>query len=251
MEVHYQTILITLDEPALHEGHDISDFRPPYALRPLPLSGQNRADVAMHAASLLMPCVRSSQSLIRTFLDLPVETLQFMPVVSYTRVMYALIVLIKCYASIRTYTSLADLHPESSLDPVSAISQLLGKLESVRDQDQGCIPVPAVFHSILSVVYMWCVRVFTAGIRQDFEDVMEPMLHLSLEDGKVLDNAGVETSMSPDGQYHDRTTQLISPEDLFGQKELEFMGDTRFDTLVTESLMGFPDLFDYTGHHFV
>lgn len=252
MEMHYQTILITLHEPALHEGHDISDFRPPYKLRPLPLSSQNRADVGVLAPSSLMPCILSSQSLIRTFLGLPVETLQFMPVVTYTRAIYALIVLIKCYVSVRVHTSLADLHVERSLDPVSAISQLLGKLESVRDQAQGrTIPVPAVFHSILSAVYMWCVRVFTTDIRRDVEDVMEPMLHLSLEDGKALGNAEIETSMSPLEQYPGRATQLVTPEGLFDQKELEFMGDVRFDTLVTESLLGFPDFLDYMDHHLV
>lgn len=249
--MHYQTILITLHEPVLHEGHDVSDFRPPYALRPLPLSSQNRANVGMYASSSLMPCILSSQSLIRTFLGLHVETLRFMPVVTYTRVMYALIVLIKCYVSVRVHTSLADLHVERSLDPVSAISQLIGKLQSVRDEAQGRIPVPAVFHSILLAVRMWCVRVFTTDVYQDSEDVMEPMLHLSLEDGKVLGNAEIETYMSPLERYPGRATQLVTPEGLFDQKELEFMGDVRFDTLVTESLLGFPDFLDYMDHHFV
>ncbi|KAG6362618.1 hypothetical protein INS49_007710 [Diaporthe citri] len=251
MEIHYQTILITLQEPALHEGHDTSDFRPPYALLPLPLSVQNRADVGMHAASSLIPCVLSSQSLIRTFLGLPVETLRFMPVVTYTRVMYALIVLIKCYVSVRTHTSLADLHPESSLDPVSAISKLLGRLESIRDQEEGRIPVPVAFHSILSAVRKWCVRLFTTDICQDVEDVMEPMLHLSLEDERNLGNAEVETSTPPVEQYPRTEAQFVSTEVLFDQKELEFMGDIRFDTLVTEPLLGFPDFLDYVDHPFV
>lgn len=107
------------------------------------------------------------------------------------QVIHALIVLIKCYVSVRTYTSLADL------------------------------------------------------------DVMEPMLHLSLEDGKDLGNADVETSMSPLGQCPGRATQIVIPEGLFDEKELEVMGDIRFDTLVTESLLGFPDFSDYTDHHFV
>lgn len=250
MEMHYQTIQVTLHEPALYDGHDISDFRPPYALRLMPLSNQNRADIGIHAASSLMPCILSSQSLIRTFLGLPVETLLFMPVVTYTRVMYAVIVLIKCYVSLRAHTSLADLHPESSLDPVNAISQLLGKLESVRDQTQGRIPVPAVFHSILSAVYMWCVSVFNTDIRQDVEDVMEPMYHLSLEDERNPGNTEVETSTPPVGQYPGTAAQLVSTEDFFDRKEMEFMGDIRFDTLVTEPLLGFPDLLDDIDHPF-
>lgn len=250
MEMHYQTILVILHEPSLYDGHDISDFRPPYALRSLPLPRKNQVDVGVHAPSLLMPCILSSQSLILTFLGFSVETLRFMPVVTYTRVMYALIVLIKCYVSARVHTSLPDLHVKHSLDPVSAISQLLGRLKSVRDQAQGRIPIPAVFHSILSTVYMWCVRVFTTDIRQDVEDVMEPMLHLSLEDGKGLGNAEVETSMSPVGQWPGTANQLVSTEGVFDQKELEFMGDIRFDTSMTDPLLGFPDLLDDMVHPF-
>lgn len=252
MEMHYQTILTTLHEPALYDGHDISDFRPPYALRQLPLSTKNRADVGMQASSSLMPCILSSQSLIRTFLGFTVESLLFMPVITYTRVTYAVIVLIKCYVSARAYTSLAALHSESSLDPVSAISQLLGKLKLVRDQPQGRIPVPAVFHSILSAVYMWCVRVFNTDIGQDVEDFMEPMHHLSLEDERNLGNTGAETSTPPGRQYPGIAAQLVSTDDLFDRKdsELEFMGDIRFDSWVTEPLLGFPDLLDDMDHPF-
>lgn len=237
-------ILIVLHEPALYNGHDVSDFRPPYALRPLPLWTEHGPGVGMHAAGSLVPCILSSQALIRTFLGLPVETLLCMPVVTYTRLAYAVIVLIKCFVSARAHTCLADLHLEASLDLVSAVSQLLSKLESVRDQAQGRIPVPAVFHSVLSTVYMWCVRVFATDICQDVEDIMEPMLHLSLKDDKSFDHQKIETSTPRIGQLCGTETEPASTEGLFDRKELEFMGDIRFDALATEWMPGCSDFLD-------
>lgn len=245
MNMHYQTILITLHEPALYCGHDVSDFRPPYALRPLPISEGNGSTVEMHAAGLLVPCVLSSQALIHTFLGLPVETLLSIPVVAYTRVTYATIVLIKCFVSAKTNPCGADLYLETSLDPVSTISQLLGKLNSVRDQPQGRIPNPAVFHSILSKVYMWCVRVFATDTCQNFEDLMEPMLHLRLEDDKNLSDPEVETSKPWIGQHRGIEIEPASPVGVFDWKEMDTMGDIRFDAWTSESLPGCSDFLDY------
>lgn len=250
MEMHFQTILIILHEPALYNGHETSDFRPPYALRPLPRSRKFQAGVDMHTASWLMPCILSSRALIRTFLDLPIETLLFIPVVTYTRVTYAAIVLIKCFISARAHTCFADLYLETSLGPVSVIEQLLDKLDSVKDQAQGRIPVPAVFYSIFSVVHIWCSRVFTVDIHQDVEDVMEPMLHLNLEEGKALECADVRPSRSPVGEHPGSMPLPASTKDHFDWKDFESMEVMQFDAAVMGSLLEFPDFSGYMNQPF-
>ena len=47
MEMHYQMILISLREPALYDGHDPSDFRPPYTIRAVPLMKKTFAEAPM------------------------------------------------------------------------------------------------------------------------------------------------------------------------------------------------------------
>lgn len=251
MDMHYQTMLITLHEPALYCGHDVSDFRPPYALRPLPISTKNGFAVEMHAAGLLVPCVLSSQALVRTFLSLPIETLLSMPVVTYTRVTYATIVFIKCFVSAKAYPCLADLYLETSLDPVSAVSQLLGKLKSVRDQPQGRIPVPAVFYSILSTIYTWCTKVFATDTCQNVGDLMEPMLYLNLEDDKNLSDPEVETAKPWIGQHRGIEIELASTVGFFDWKELNTMGDMRFDAWTSELFPGCSDFLDHVDPLFL
>lgn len=238
---------MTLHEPALYDGHDVSDFRPPYALRPLPLLTEGRTKISIHTANSLMPCIQSSQSLVRTFLSLPVETLLFMPVVTYTRVAYAVIVLIKCFVSARAFNCFSDLHLETSLGPVSAVSQIISKLESVRDQTQGHVPVPAVFHSILSTLHTWCSRVFTMDIYSDSEDLLEPMLHLSLGDDKGSRNPEAE-AFRPRNSVE--PTHLAPTEGVLDRNEFEFVGDISFDGLVTDPLLGSLDFLDYIDHPF-
>lgn len=216
MAMHYQTILIMLHEPALYNTHDVSDFRPPYALSPSPLSRQHQAGVGFHTASSHKSCILSAQALIRMFLDLPAETLLFIPVVTYTRVAYAVIVLIKSLVSLRAYTHPAEVQLEELPDPVSTISQLLGKLESVRDQVHGRVPVPAVFHSILSAVYKWCVRMFTQDTCCDADEILEPMMHLSLGEDEQLDFAESREFSTDAGRLIGEENESLCTEGPFG-----------------------------------
>lgn len=242
--MHYQTIKIILHEPALYDEHNISDFRPPYALHPLPLWQQNRAALRLQAADSLIPCILSSQALIRAFFGLPVETLRFMPVITYTRVAYALIVLIKCFCSVTSDIRHGEIYYDPYLNPASAIHQLIDKLESVKDQPEGRLPVPTVFHSILSKVYMWYHRVYTLNIGPDAEDLMEPMMHLSLRD-KTAGNAEVNNCTPTVGQYAEAPSHLVLQEGTFGCEGFELIGDTRFDTSVPNPWVECPDPLGY------
>lgn len=251
LAMHYQTILIMLHEPALYNAYDISDFRPPYALSPSPLSRQHQAGIGFHTASSHMSCILSAKALIRMFLDLPAETLLFIPVVTYTRVAYAVIVLVKSLVSLRAYTHPAEVQLEEPPDPVRAISQLLGKLELVRDQAHGRVPVPAVFHSILSAIYKWCVRGFTEDTCHDADEILEPMMHLSLGEDEQLDSAEARVFGTEAGRLTEEDNVSLCPEGSFGWEELDLMCYTWHDASMRELLMESPDLFENVGHDFV
>lgn len=251
LAMHYQTILIMLHEPALYNAYDISDFRPPYALSPSPLSRQHQAGIGFHTASSHMSCILSAKALIRMFLDLPAETLLFIPVVTYTRVAYAVVVLIKSLISLRAYTQPADVQLEEPLDPVSAISQLLGKLETARDQAHGRVPVPAVFHSILSAVYKWYIRIFTQDTCCDADEILAPMMHLSLGEDEQLDFAESRDFSTDAGRLTGEENDSLCAEGHFGWEELDLMELKWQDTSMRELLMEPPDFFDQVDHLFV
>lgn len=232
-----------LHEPALYDGHNISDFRPPYALRPLPLWQQNPAEVGIRAANSPTPCILASQALIRTFLCLSTEDLLFTPVITYTRVAYAVIVLVKCLVSVKASTHLGEIYYEPSLDPASTIPRLIDKLESVMDQAEARLPVSAVFHSILSKIYIWYRRVFILNIAHDADDPMEPMIHLSLEKDKVI--ASVNGCAPTIGESPEATSRLAFQGGLFSCQGFELTGDSPFDTLITDSWSESPDFLVY------
>lgn len=232
-----------LHEPALYDGHNISDFRPPYALRPLPLWLQNPTEVGIQAAKSPIPCITASQALIRTFLCLSTEDLLFMPVITYTRVAYAVIVWIKCLVSVKASTHLSEIYYEPSLDPASTIPQLIDKLESVMDQAEARLPVSTVFHSILSKVYIWYRKVFILNIGQDADDLMEPMIHLSLEKDKMI--ASVTRCAPTVGKSVEATSGLAFQGGLFSCQGFELAGYSPFDTLITDSWSECPDFLVY------
>lgn len=232
-----------LHEPALYDGHNISDFRPPYALRPLPLWLQNQTGIGMQAASSPVPCMLASQALIRTFLCLSTENLLFMPVITYTRVAYAVIVLIKCLVSVKSSTPPGEVYYDHSMDPVSTIPKLIDKLESAMDQAEARLPVSAVFHSILSKIYIWYRRVFILNIGHDADDLMEPMIHLSLEKDKVI--ASVNGCAPTIGESPEATSCLAFQGGLFSCQGFELTGDSPFDTWITDSWSECPDFLVY------
>lgn len=194
----------------------------------------------MQAVSSPMPCILASQALIRTFLCLSTEDLLFMPVITYTRVAYAVIVLIKCLVSVKASTHIDEIYYEPSLDLASTIPQLFDKLESVMDQAGARLPVAAVFHSIFSKVYNWYRKVFILNICQDADDLIEPMIHLSLEEDRMI--ASVNRRAPTDGRSLEATSRLAFQRGLFSCQGLfESTGESPFDTLITDSWSECPD----------
>ncbi|OTA03892.1 hypothetical protein A9Z42_0044680 [Trichoderma parareesei] len=114
MMMHYHMVLISLNEPAFYDAHDMQDFRPPYRLRPLPLAKGFDDPGSIVIANSLAQCVSSAQTVINTFLGIPTETLRVMPVIVYTRITYAAVTLIKFDVSARMPQSVAcmldDIH---------------------------------------------------------------------------------------------------------------------------------------------
>ncbi|KAJ4857829.1 hypothetical protein T069G_08726 [Trichoderma breve] len=179
MIIHYHMVLISLHEPAFYDGHDMEDFRPPYKLRPLPLAKNLDNYYSLNVANSLAQCVASAQKVIHTFLDIPIEILQIMPVIVFTRITYAAVILMKFDVSARVPQSVACLLDDIEFNPKVLLLQLLNKLTLAEGSKR--LVVPSVFRGALSRMTRWYIDQFESLQAPDQGDIFEPMMHVGID----------------------------------------------------------------------
>ncbi|KAL6817480.1 hypothetical protein V8C40DRAFT_75326 [Trichoderma camerunense] len=179
MIIHYHMVLISLHEPAFYDGHDMEDFRPPYKLRPLPLAKNLDNYYSLNVANSLAQCVASAQKVIHTFLDIPIEILQIMPVIVFTRITYATVILMKFDVSARVPQSVACLLDDIEFNPKVLLLQLLNKLTLAEGSKR--FVVPSVFRGALSRMTRWYIDQFESLQAPDQGDIFEPMMHVGID----------------------------------------------------------------------
>ncbi|KAH7166476.1 hypothetical protein EDB81DRAFT_681312 [Dactylonectria macrodidyma] len=195
LEMHYQMILIAVDEPALYYDHKISDFRPPYAIRALPLTSDPPMASDMKRTTALAQCAASAQRLITYFLDLPIDVLRSAPVITFTRTAYAAVVLVKVYVSTRANGDRENPILNEEWTPQNFAWRIVDKLDSVAGQKRLAIPV-ALRH-VLSNLARWCVD----NLHQNATpgQVLEPMVHLP---GNTVDSKTSSVKSHPSHLSH-------------------------------------------------
>lgn len=246
MDMHFRMILISLHEPVLHGGHSISDFRPPYVIRVLPITTKENMEASPDFANAFARCIDSAQDLLRVFLSLTTETLLAVPIVVYTRMTYALIVLIKCYVSMRV-SHVAD-NPlfGDGVNLAKVLSQLIQKLDSAAGQER--LRVPAVFHFALSHMAEWYTEHFERRSFSNPDELIEPMMHINFEDSlHVAGNDNESTAQiylqenadapEPPPAQHPTLASSVSGEDS------GFTGGMWPEMQVEEPFLDFPDSF--------
>ncbi|KAH0496132.1 hypothetical protein TgHK011_003511 [Trichoderma gracile] len=179
MIIHYHMVLISLHEPAFYDGHDMQDFRPPYRLRPLPLTKSLESPGSITVVNSLAQCVSSAQTVINTFLSIPTETLRVMPAIVYTRITYAAVTLIKFDVSARMPQSVACMLDDIQLSPKVLLLQLLDKLTDVAGSEN--VVVPVVFRGALARMLRWYVDQFESFQEPDQDEVLEPMMYIGVD----------------------------------------------------------------------
>ncbi|KAL7815794.1 hypothetical protein V8C26DRAFT_420882 [Trichoderma gracile] len=179
MIIHYHMVLISLHEPAFYDGHDMQDFRPPYRLRPLPLTKSLESPGSITIVNSLAQCVSSAQTVINTFLSIPTETLRVMPAIVYTRITYAAVTLIKFDVSARMPQSVACMLDDIQLSPKVLLLQLLDKLTEVAGSEN--VVVPVVFRGALARMLRWYVDQFESFQEPDQDEVLEPMMYIGVD----------------------------------------------------------------------
>ncbi|KAH0523121.1 hypothetical protein TsFJ059_008171 [Trichoderma semiorbis] len=210
MIIHYHMVLISLHEPAFYDGHDMEDFRPPYKLRPLPLAKNLDNYYSLNVANSLAQCVASAQKVIYTFLDIPIEILQIMPVIVFTRITYAAVILMKFDVSARVPQSVACLLDDIEFNPKVLLLQLLNKLTLAEGSKR--LVVPSVFRGALSRMTRWYIDQFESLQAPDQSDIFEPMMHVGIDAQRSpdtgLSHAGSVTSDTSILSLHFNTDYL-------------------------------------------
>ncbi|KAL9621646.1 MAG: hypothetical protein Q9160_003898 [Pyrenula sp. 1 TL-2023] len=236
MEMHYQMVLINLHEPALHVFHDLTDFRPPYTIRSATLTRTaSSGPLSLEIASGLTQCMSSAEALLCSFLSMPNSTLLSVPIVTYTRIAYAIVVLIKSYISTHTSANtlkVDQMRENERSNPTKLLPRVLEKLDTVAGHAR--FPVPMVFYRALSKVHDWFQKQFNPHLSpgRDHDTLIEPMMHMNLESTRDNDDAieeklrssvsalqGAEDTHAPVEQSYHPATSLTWQDDLTNNLE--------------------------------
>ena len=102
LELCYHVNKVNLHEIALHAEHDADEFRPPFSLETTKSSSKRLSPPYINA---IMVCISSSQRVIDVFLGMSVEALRAAPRFLWTRLCYAVVILMKLSISASTPSS--------------------------------------------------------------------------------------------------------------------------------------------------
>ena len=95
LKINYHVNNIYLHEFALHLDHHIDEFRSPLLLRPSRLKSKSQESLHSAYVDATIECLSSAYSLLETFLSTKVQNLREIPSLTFVRVVYSLVILIK------------------------------------------------------------------------------------------------------------------------------------------------------------
>ena len=100
LEINFHVNNIYVHEISLHPDHEPEDFRPPFYVATLPIS-KIPASTNPAYVNAIMECVSSAQTVLSTFMDMDISTIQGLPALVFVRIVYSSVVLIKVEISCR------------------------------------------------------------------------------------------------------------------------------------------------------
>lgn len=104
LQVTEHVVNLYMHEVAMHVDHNVEEFKPPFTdalLRDASATGEQMTLTGTHIAALSI-CLKSIDGIFHNFLQFDVEVIRCLPVASFVRVAYAVVVLIKMYFAAAT-----------------------------------------------------------------------------------------------------------------------------------------------------
>ncbi|CAJ0544149.1 Ff.00g034720.m01.CDS01 [Fusarium sp. VM40] len=203
LHIHYLVILLNISERGLYEKHDVQDFRPPYAVHILPSKNFLILDTPLFTDAR-SKCSAVARRLLKLFLELSPQTYQQVPVIVYTRLMYAVIVIIK----LEGFKSNTGLSGGDLMAAINIIQLILNKLEVASEGKR--FRNPALFHAILKRLLNLCSE--NQSVQEmDANEIIEPLRNLQIgpsERGSSY--VSPKDSMEADAMEHVSGIDLLS-----------------------------------------
>jgi len=185
----FHLVSIYTNEIALHNNHNIDDFRPPFAeslLHP-PASSQPLTSLHLNA---IKTCIFSANTIVSTFLSLPLTSARSLPMFNFIRCSYIYIILLTIhFAALSPKSELGKHINKDGLGIEKSLGDLISKLEGIASEDK-CRGA-RTFAMIMKVMRTWYLR-RNAEIKEALSMPVEPAASLSqLDLGRGESGTGV------------------------------------------------------------
>jgi hypothetical protein len=188
-------------EQILYTEHRPEDFKPPYIIRAAIVHEEDSMPLDYNTLLALNDCLLAGHSLLEVFLGMTVQSLRSLPVVSYTRMFYAMIIFMKLYTSAKSpesqYQGLIDLQ---SLAFESYLWRLIGALQAAQGEEN--FRVPAIFLGMLEQLSQWTVARLQLQLQeyhfQSVEEELQPMNYVAPSPPTLTPPSGSTFGTPPD-----------------------------------------------------
>ena len=209
LKINYHVNNIYLHEIVLHLDHHMDDFRPPFWLRSSRLKSKPQQSLNSAYVDATIECLDSAHSVLETFLRMEVQNLREIPSLTFVRVVYSLVILIKMSFSAGDPMSCGGRVSDCNnirvgyyLDTVHA--HLLNAADGEKASRAVC-----KFSFVLRTLRAWYQR---QGVRLDSkttcDELLEPLMHLTInpkDDDCLLQSSSMsslESTASSDPYSH-------------------------------------------------
>jgi hypothetical protein len=217
LKAHFHYVRLNLHEIALHHDYDPAEFKPPYLMRPRPINSRIQSDISPVYIRSLIACVESAHGILDIFLDMTIHTLRSAPVILFTRMFYAIVVLSKLSLSAQSQKSvIGKILDIENIKLVDYLFKIMSILKAAAGSEN--FSVPFTFYSIVTRLTAWYHRVYKSSRSQEGADeVLNPMkyLRISQDDPRHKSSSGskslrqspgsVQSAQEPTRVHHDQT----------------------------------------------
>lgn len=180
LEIHHYMILLTFCEPGLYDSHELQDFRPPYAIHTLPSAGAFTRDSPQFVDARI-ECLDVAHNLINMFLRLTGDGLRQVPVIVFTRMMYAVVVIIKPEVFNRPSSEVGYMSKGDHMSAIDMLRRILACLATAADGSR--FRVPATFHAVLQRSLSRCGESFSR-LHMGQDEIIEPLMNLQVDESR-------------------------------------------------------------------
>ena len=177
----FHMVSIYTNEIALHNNHNVEDFRSPFSqslLRPPPWS-QPLTSLHLNA---IKTCIFSANTIVSTFLSLPLISARSLPMFNFIRCSYVHMILLTIYFAAWSPKSELGKHiDKESLEIAQSLERLISKLDEAAAEDK-CRGA-GTFAMIMKIIQK-CYLGRCIEIEQALGVPVEPVSRLGLGDGE-------------------------------------------------------------------